>query len=286
MADAPGTPSAPEAPTGAGERAAGGVGKAIGGIGSFFAEHQMILLLGGGAVAAILLFRSLSGAQSQGTATPAGYVPATASSSPDTSSTSQSPDVGSLLSEVTSAQSQAMQQISQAANAQTQTTVQAIQQQQAQDQAGYLSQFNAFGNELSTERNSFDQLLGTAVAAQTTQQQQNQETLNQEAQNIQGLFGSESAIEQAASSNIQGLWQAITSQASKVAAIPLPSPQAVSSGYHGAPGEQNDTVPAGAPPSFGNQSPQIQAEFESAFGPNAASQWQTQHNEQVARYGE
>lgn len=67
--------------------------------------------------------------------------------------------------------------------------------------------------------------------------------------------------------------------------VPAPVAAAAKSSYSGAPGEQHDTVPAGAVPSFGNQSAQIQKDFTAAYGANAAQAWQQQHNAQVARYG-
>jgi DNA polymerase III gamma/tau subunit len=251
-----------------------------------FTEHRTVLLIAGGVAAGGILLLRLKGSGSSNAtvATPAGYVPGPVAGA---NGTSQGPDVGAMLSEVTSAQTQQMQaqaQIAQQAQAQ-QAAI--YQSQQAADASQNLSTFQAFGQELASERNSFDQLLGSAVSAETMQQQQNQQQLNSEASNMGNLLSGEVANVNALSgqqSNLLQQWAASVKAAILPAPAPAPAP-APSGGYSGAPGEQYNTVPAGAPPTFANQTPAIRSEFINAFGANAQADWQTQHNAQVNQYG-
>lgn len=275
---------------GAAESTGGHVVRGVAGIGEFLGSHQLIVLIGGGvAVGAALLLKARGGSSAATMATPAGYVPGPVDSG--SSGTAQAPDVGSLISEVTSAQSQTFATAQQAAQNQMAQSVQLVQQQQAQDAAQSLNTFNAFGQELATERNSFDQLMGTSVTAQTMQQQQNQQQLNSEAGTIGALQGQNQEFLNNEASNQGGLlsgWaSSISSLLGKLQAPPavVAAARSAPSGYSGAPGEQYNTVPVGAPPTFANQSPQIQSEFMSAFGANAQSEWNSEHAAQVAKYG-
>lgn len=99
------------------------------------------------------------------------------------------------------------------------------------------------------------------------------------ANQVQGGFANTAAGQQQGNSLLAEMQAAMAN-------FHVPQPVAAASqGYTGAPGEQNDTVPAGAPPTFGNQTAQIQQDFLAAYGPDAAAQWQQQHNAQVAQYG-
>ena len=274
---------------GAAESTGGHVVRGVAGIGEFIGSHQLIVLIGGGVAVGAALLLKARGSSAATVATPAGYVPGPVDSG--ASGTAQSPDVGSLISEVTSAQSQTFATAQQAAQQQMAQSVALVQQQQAQDAAQSLSTFNAFGQELQTERNSFDQLMGTSVSAQTMQQQQNQQQLSSEAGIISALQGQNQDFLTTEAANQSGLlsgWSSsIQSLLSKLQAPPaaVAAAKAAPASYTGAPGEQYNTVPAGAPPTFANQSPQIQQEFIHAFGSAAAADWQQQHNAQVAQYG-